>query len=103
MSAYTGKGVSSLKKALWKLSDSKPPERSSNETIINMRQQENFRLCLESLDKARAGVNKQLSYEFIVLDLRQALDLINSATGTDKSLITDNILNNIFSRFCIGK
>ncbi|MFH0887695.1 MAG: GTPase [Planctomycetota bacterium] len=103
MSAYTGKGVPTLKKALWKLSDSKPPERSSNETIINMRQQENLRLCLESLDKAKAGVNKQLSYEFIVLDLRQALDLINSATGTDKSLITDNILNNIFSRFCIGK
>jgi tRNA modification GTPase len=102
-SAYTGKGIASLKKILLKLSNSKPPERSSDENIINMRQQENLKLCLDSLDKAKAGVRKRLSYEFIVLDLRQALDLINSATGTEKNLITDDILNNIFSRFCIGK
>ena len=106
VSAYTGKGIASLNKTLWELSASKPPERSSNELIINMRQRENLSLCLKSLNKAKAGGNKKLSYEFIVLDLRQALDSINFALDgyvSGKSLITDDILNNIFSRFCIGK
>jgi tRNA modification GTPase len=41
-----------------------------------------------------------MSQEFIVVDLRAALDALGEITG---QTTTDDILNRIFSEFCIGK
>jgi tRNA modification GTPase len=103
VSAYTGRGIIHLKKMLWELVSSNPPKRFSDETVITMRHLETLRLCLNYLNKAKAGLKEQISYEFIILDLKHALDKLDLITGADKNLITDDILNNIFSDFCIGK
>ncbi len=50
-------------------------------------------LALESLDSKKSG-------EFIALDIRAALDFLGEIVGV---VTTDEILDNIFSRFCIGK
>jgi tRNA modification GTPase len=50
-------------------------------------------LSLESLEKERSG-------EFIAVDLRVAIDSIGEIIGL---VTTEDILNNIFSKFCIGK
>ena len=41
-----------------------------------------------------------MSGEFISADLRMAVDAISEVTG---EVTTDDILNEVFSRFCIGK
>jgi tRNA modification GTPase len=54
----------------------------------------------ESLTKASSSLSQQLSGEFIALDLRGALDSLGEIAG---NVTTDDILNRIFARFCIGK
>ena len=61
---------------------------------------------MELLNKALSGAKRGASYEFIALDLKDALEQMKLALGsftTGKHLVADDILNNIFSRFCVGK
>jgi tRNA modification GTPase len=54
----------------------------------------------ESLKNAVSSLENKLSGEFISIDLRNALNNIGEITGETTN---DDILNLIFSRFCIGK
>ena len=106
LSARTGKGIPALKDTLVNMAHTAPPERSSDRTLINLRQQENLKASMELLNKALSGAKRGASYEFIALDLKDALEQMNLALGsftTGKHLVADDILNNIFSRFCVGK
>ncbi len=105
-SALTGKGIPALKNALVDMAQTVPPERSSDRTLINLRQQENLKSSMELLNKALSDAKKGASYEFIALDLKDALEQLGLALGgfsAGRNIVPDDILNNIFSRFCIGK
>ncbi|MBN1479851.1 tRNA uridine-5-carboxymethylaminomethyl(34) synthesis GTPase MnmE [candidate division KSB1 bacterium] len=54
----------------------------------------------ESILHARESLEKKLSAEFIALDIRAALETLAEITG---EVTTEEILNDIFSSFCIGK
>jgi tRNA modification GTPase len=54
----------------------------------------------ESLKSALKEAESGVSSEFISLYLRDALDYLGQITG---KVTSDDILNNIFSKFCIGK
>ena len=70
------------------------------EFITNKRQQgclERCKLCLKrALDAAELGELQDMIY----IDLKSALLSLDEITG---EVITDDILNNIFDHFCIGK
>jgi tRNA modification GTPase len=55
---------------------------------------------LESLESVRAGFDQNLSTDLIAIDLRQALHYLGEITG---EITTNELLENIFSTFCIGK
>jgi tRNA modification GTPase len=50
--------------------------------------------------KTTEGLNSGISSDFIAMDIRQALFHIGEITG---EISTDDLLDNIFSNFCIGK
>jgi tRNA modification GTPase len=105
-SARTGSGILALKNILVERAKSAPPERSSDRSLTNLRQQGNLKTSLELLNKALSCAKKELPYEFIGLDLKDALEQLNLALGSfssGKNIAPDDILNNIFSRFCVGK
>ena len=52
-----------------------------------------LRYSLETLRSGRSG-------EFVAMDLRAGLNTLGEITG---EITTDDILNNVFSKFCIGK
>ena len=54
----------------------------------------------ENLLVAKKSAEKNMSGEFIALDLRNAENSLAEIIGT---VTTDDILNNVFSKFCIGK
>ena len=68
--------------------------------ITNKRHKEALDSAINSIEKSIQGATAELSPEFIVVDLRSALNSLGLLTG---ETTTDDILNNIFANFCIGK
>lgn len=93
--------VESLKNEMINKISSGNIHASSDEIIItNLR----HKLCLENvvmaLNEAIRTLNNKMSGEFISVDLRNALNYLGEITG---EVTNDEILNNIFRNFCIGK
>ncbi len=70
------------------------------EFITNKRQQECLNKCQESLIRAIEAAKINELQDLISIDLKAALLALDEITG---EVITDEILENIFSNFCIGK
>ncbi len=101
ISATKGDGISSLEKQLYRCVVNDDGKIFSEEIIVtNMRHWEALNKALESLKKATEETEKRVSSEFISLYLRDALDYLGQITG---KVTREDILNNIFSKFCIGK
>ena len=65
-----------------------------------MRQKIILSRALETLVHITDSLNEKVSHELMAIDLRSLIDTIGEVTG---EVITDDILDIIFSEFCIGK
>lgn len=73
----------------------------SNNTIIsNARHYEALSKALQSVEDIEEGFIKELPSDLIAIDIRKALHHLGEITG---QVTTDEILGNIFGKFCIGK
>jgi tRNA modification GTPase len=70
------------------------------EIIVSERHAAGLKAALESLSRARQAAGDGISPEFIASDLRHALDCLGEITGRQ---VSSQVLDEIFSRFCIGK
>jgi tRNA modification GTPase len=68
--------------------------------VTNPRHKEALLSAREHLDHARTALQECLPDDFITIDLNAALSALGEITG---ETITDELLETIFSRFCIGK
>jgi len=68
--------------------------------ISNTRHYEALQKTLSSLTEIFNGLNNNLSSDLLTIDIRNALYHLGEITG---EITTDEILGNIFSKFCIGK
>lgn len=68
--------------------------------VQNVRHEELLRQALQSLQDAQRAAQERLPYDCIVIDVRNAIDLLGEITG---DTVQDEIINEIFARFCIGK
>ncbi len=74
---------------------------SAGEALISsLRQKESLLKAKQALVNFKQGIEKKLSEEFLAVDLKEAIDCLGEITGETAS---DDILERIFSRFCIGK
>ncbi len=102
-SAVTGEGIVELQKrilALVRGTGSTGGVEAESGLITNLRQQEAVTAALEALSAARMAVESQVPHEMLLLDLYNALRALDALTG---ETTIDDILNQIFSTFCIGK
>jgi tRNA modification GTPase len=99
-SAVTGAGIPELRRAI--LDAVAPHGAFEQETgfITSLRHEQLLRESAEYLEKARGAVENQIPHEMLLLDLYAALRPIDAITGATTA---DDILNRIFSTFCIGK
>ncbi|MEJ2052618.1 MAG: tRNA uridine-5-carboxymethylaminomethyl(34) synthesis GTPase MnmE [Calditrichaceae bacterium] len=100
VSAKTGNGIIELQKSIINMVKVNTNELNEDILITNKRQYEILKKTLESLDHALDSIKNNFGYEFISVDMKTAIDLLSEITG---EISTDDILNNIFSNFCIGK
>ena len=99
-SALTGAGMERLREAiLHEVSGGAGSERESG-FLTNIRQQRLVEESLNSLQAASRAAENKIPHEMIMLDLYGALRPLDAITG---ETTTDDILNLIFSTFCIGK
>ena len=77
-----------------------PKIDGSTTLVSNIRHFEALTHAKESLEHVKNGIDNKLSADLLAEDLRQALYHIGSITG---EITNGEILNTIFSRFCIGK
>ncbi len=68
--------------------------------VTNIRHVEALQKTNESLEKVLDGIDNPVTSDFLAMDIRQALYHLGEITG---SVSTDDLLDNIFSKFCIGK
>ncbi len=68
--------------------------------ITNVRQQELLKKCLESLDLVMRGINDQMPEDVLAIDLMDAYKQLGYIIGDD---IEDDLVDKIFSEFCMGK
>lgn len=99
ISAKEGDGLEELKKALVKTQ--KDLTLESDQTVVtNLRHYDALRQASGALRAVKEGISSGIGSELLAEDLRAALTHLGSITG---EITTDEILGNIFSRFCIGK
>lgn len=68
--------------------------------LSNIRQIQAMENCIHSLEKAMEAVYANVPFDLVSIDIRAALEEISSITGHQ---VQEELLSNIFSRFCIGK
>ena len=73
----------------------------AGETIVsNSRHYEALVRASASLDRARCGLRADLPADLLAQDIRETIHHLGTITG---EITTDEILGNIFSKFCVGK
>ncbi len=100
ISAQTGQGLEELKQKIDRMIWSKGMPSKEEVTITNIRHRQAIDQAIHALDQVIAGLNTGISPEFVSSDMRNLLLELGSILGTN---ITEDILNAIFSKFCIGK
>jgi len=100
VSAKTGEAIERLKNQILTAINSKYENLGEELVITNLRQKNILLETIGLLMKAKISILKELGNEFAVVDIRDALNELGKITGETE---TDDILNNIFSNFCIGK
>lgn len=98
VSARTGKGLLELKSLLREIVSKDGIDPSESVVVTNKRHVDALQAARDSLRLALDGIGQ--SNEFIALDIREAVSRLSEITG---EVTTEDVLNSIFSRFCVGK
>lgn len=99
ISAKSKSGVDRLKELIWSKSqmDNFQP---GNVVVTNARHYQSLVNTQNSLHDVLRGIDNQITNDFMAQDIRHALHFLGEITG---EITTDDLLANIFSKFCIGK
>ncbi|MCL1938693.1 MAG: tRNA uridine-5-carboxymethylaminomethyl(34) synthesis GTPase MnmE [Candidatus Azobacteroides sp.] len=99
LSAKYKKNTERLEKALLKAANL--PELTADDLIVsNLRHYEALTKSLYSIERVIDGLKTNLSGDFIAQDIRECMHYLGEITG---EITTDEVLENIFGKFCIGK
>jgi tRNA modification GTPase len=98
ISAKTGEGIETLKKSI--TSSLLATDVASDTVITNLRHYEHLVKTQQALTDALNGLDMGITGDFLAQDIRLALHHLGEITG---QIVNDDLLANIFSKFCIGK
>jgi len=99
-SAVTGGGISELREVILRHIGGETGAQAESGFLMNVRHQGLIKDSLDALDAAKNAVAGKVPHDMLLMDLYNALWPLDAITG---ATTTDDILNLIFSTFCIGK
>jgi len=99
-SALTGEGIPELRNEILRHIGGETGAQAETGFLTNVRHQSRVRESITGLETAQAAVGNKVPHEMLLLDLYNALRPLDEITGATTN---NDILNLIFSTFCIGK
>jgi tRNA modification GTPase len=100
ISALTGEGLDELEKMMTDIVLGGKVITSDAPLVTDVRHKETLKRAEDSLAQAQRSVEANMPEDFAAIDLAAALSALGEITG---ETITEELLDTIFSRFCIGK
>lgn len=100
VSVLREQGLDALRKSLLSLIMDKGAGGAGDCVVASARHQESLVRARESLLRVQQTIEQDLPADFLTIDLRAALDAMGEVTGQS---ITEDVLDKIFSQFCLGK
>jgi tRNA modification GTPase len=100
ISAKSGVGIDAIRETIRVQLVGSAAETSDGVMITNVRHQTALERAESSLQQARGSIMEGMAAELVAIDVRSAADALGEITG---AITTDEILEKIFSEFCIGK
>ena len=98
--ASQNQGIEDLELAILQSIQQDAIAAANLDVAINQRQKACLIRVVQSLDNVQITIANQLPLDFWTIDLRDAISAIGEITGEE---VTESVLDQIFSRFCIGK
>ncbi|MFY9426553.1 MAG: tRNA uridine-5-carboxymethylaminomethyl(34) synthesis GTPase MnmE [Caldicoprobacterales bacterium] len=95
-----GKGIDKVEDIIYKMFFRGEIEISDHLMITNIRHQEILNNAKKYLIDALGGLDNQIPLDIVSIDLRAAVDSLGSITG---ETVTEDLIDKIFSEFCLGK
>ena len=100
ISARNGDNIDILYKAIANMYKINDIELDNGEIVTNIRHKNQIDESLKSIEKTRETVYNNMPVDIIEICLKQILSDLGKITGDD---ISEDIINEIFSKFCLGK
>ncbi len=100
ISAKTGEGVEELYKKISELFKSKEITLNDGVIITNIRHKNQIDKAIHSVNEAIASNESGMPIDIVSIPIKQILNDLSAITGED---VSEDIINEIFSKFCLGK
>ena len=101
ISAAKGDGIELLRRAFVRAASMPTNLDASHSVVSNVRHYTALQQALEALRRAKQAFADQMPTDLVAEDLRQCLHHLGEITGSEIS--SEDVLQNIFSHFCVGK
>lgn len=99
-STKTKKGLDELKNEIERMFINREIDFNNEIFISNERQLSSIKKAKESLKLVLSAIEKDVSEDFLTIDLNDAYIHLSQVLGIE---VTDDVVNEIFSKFCMGK
>ena len=100
ISAKTGENIEELYKAISEMYEINNIEVDDGDIITNIRHKQQIDMAINSIEEAKKTINNSMPIDIIEIYIKQILSNLGKITGDD---ISEDIINEIFSKFCLGK
>lgn len=100
ISAKEGIGIEELYNEIENMFNLKGLETGEETIITNIRHKNQIELAIKNTEEAKIAIENNLPIDIISIYIKQILEELGKITGEN---VSENIINEIFSKFCLGK
>ena len=100
ISTKTKEGIEDLYEQILKMFKLNEIEINDGEVITNIRHKNQIRKAIDALKQAKQGLKIEIPIDIIAVSLKESIEDLSEITGEN---VSEDIINNIFSKFCLGK
>lgn len=100
ISTKTREGLEELEKRIEKLFDLNNIDTENSLIITNIRHKDLITKAIQNIEKAKEAVENKVPVDMVSINIQEAINSLGEILGES---ISENVLNKIFEKFCVGK